>query len=155
MRPRPAPGVRAVSFKSDHPEWADLAYQVLFKYDSAQPYDLQYAVMQGMMAAYMMGLEGKYPPRPKTLDPRRRPEPEPDPEIDAIFAEMRMLAWSPLSGTEEPEGRMKWAIQRYFALKNPPPKSTAAPRGRPRPVAIVAPDPEPTPAPVVVRRRPR
>lgn len=149
MRPRPSSGVRAVTFKNDHPEWADLAYQVLFKYDSSQPYDLQYAVMQGMMAAYMMGLEGKYPPRPKTLDPRRRPEPEPDPEMDEIFAEMRLLAWSPLSGVPEPEGRMKWAIKRYLAAKNPPPPSTAKPRGRP--VAV----PPPAPVPVVVRRRPR
>lgn len=149
MRPRPTNGVRSVTYKNDHPEWADMAYQVLFKKGALEPYDLQYAVMQAMMAAYMMGLEGKYPPRPKSMDPRRRPEPEPDPEMDEIFAEMRMLAWSPLSGVPEPEGRMKWAIKRYLAAKNPPPPSTAKPRGRP----VAA--PPPAPVPVVVRRRPR
>lgn len=151
MRPRPTNGVRAVVFKNDHPEWADLAYEVLFKYDSSQPYDLQYAVMQAMMVAYTMGLEGKYPPRPKGMDPRRREEPAPDPEMDAIFAEMRMLAWSPLSGVPEPEGRMKWAIKRYLAAKNPPPPSTAKPRGR-GPIAPAVASPA---APLVVRRRPR
>lgn len=152
MRPRPTNGIRAVQFKNEHPEWADLAYELLFardKRDATAPYDLQYAVMQGLMVAYMMGLEGKYPPRPKHLDPRRRPEPPADPEIDEIFKEMQLLAWSPLSGVPEPEGRMKWAIKRFFASKNPPPPSRA------RPVLARHAAPAPAPAPVVVRRRPK
>jgi hypothetical protein len=109
--------VRATRFSVDHPEWCDLAYEVLFRRDAKEPYDLQYAVAQALMLAWKMGQEGKEPPRPKGMEARRREAPEPDPEAEEIFAEMRMLAWSPLAGTEKPEGHFKWAIKRHFEQK--------------------------------------
>ena len=89
-----------------------MAYQALHSADASRQ-NLQYVVAQAMMAAWKMGREGKAPPRPAYMEPRRRPEPEPDPEIDAIYQEMLMLSWSPLSGQPRPEGHVKWSMQRH------------------------------------------
>jgi hypothetical protein len=103
---------RAATFKDRYPEWADMAYEVLFRYRGKEPYDIQYAVAQALMVAYAMGAAGRKPPRVHGREYRRYEVPPPDPELDEIFAEMRQLAWSPLAGTDPPEGRLKWVLQR-------------------------------------------
>lgn len=154
MSARPTPHSRAAAFKYAHPEWADLAYEVLYRRGQHGAPDLQYVVAQAMMAAFEMGQRGMQPPRPKNMEPRKYDEPAPDPEVDAIYQELRMLAWSPLAGTPRPEGYVRWSMSRYFAQKEaqaappPPPAPVLVSRRRPMPSAQ-----EPAPAPVVIRRR--
>lgn len=148
---RPTKGV-ATSFKHEHPEWADLAYEVLYRRDQHAEFDLQYVVAQALLVAYTMGLEGKFPPRPAHLPPRRHEPPPPDPEIDAIAREMMMLAWSPLAGTPKPDGHFQWALAKYMERE----QRKAAKQAPKKPVVVArrqAPAPAPSKPVVVVRRR--
>lgn len=140
--------IRATEFKNLHPEWADMAYEVLFRHSTSQPYDIQYAVAQALMAAFEMGQTGRYPPRPEHMGTRRFVEPPPDETVDAIYAEIKMLAWSPLTGHPRPDGHVKWSMQRHFrAQQASQEQATAPPVIRRR---AVAPPAEP---PKVIRRQ--
>lgn len=126
---------RPTAFLNAHPEWADLAYQTLFCQGESGQRDVQYNVAQALMAAFEMGQRGFYPPRPKHLDPRLSTEPEPDPEMDAVYEEIRHLAWSPMAGTPKPEGHVIWAMNRYLERKNALSAGRAKLVTRTRPVA--------------------
>lgn len=113
-------GVLGTSFLNRNPEWADLAYEALFKRDTKSlgeggHYGLQHAVAEAMKVAYEMGRAGRKPPWPANRDPRRHEPPPPDPDTEQIANEMRFLAWSPLAGTDQPDGHMKWKLSRIFA----------------------------------------
>lgn len=124
---------RAVSFKHDHPEWAELAYEVLFRRDAKEPYDLQYAVAQALHLAWRMGREGRTPPLPRGAEPRKHPPKPQDAEVDEIAHELRMLAWGPMAGVPAPEGHMRWAMDRIVAQRKPKMvRRTAAPTPTPR-----------------------
>lgn len=103
---------RAVSFKHENPEWADLAYEVLFRRDAKEPYDLQYAVAQALRLAWEMGRDGRSPPAAIRGQPRKMPPTWPDPVIDEVAGELAMLAWSPLAGTPQPPGYIRWFTDR-------------------------------------------
>lgn len=135
---------RFVTFRNEHPEWSDLAYQVLFQKEDAQ-IDLQYAVAQAMKLAWEMGRSGKAPPRPVNKEARRREEPPADPEVDEIYRSLSLLAWSPLAGTERPEGHAQWIMAKRLAEV----QARATPRPSVVPRRQVAP-PKPR---IVVRRR--
>lgn len=111
---------RSATFKDLYPEWADMAAEVLFRRDAMEPYDLQYAVAQALMVAYEMGQQGRNPPKVQGRETRRYEVPPPDPDLDEILAELRHMAWSPLSGVTAPEGHYGWVVRRREARASAP-----------------------------------
>lgn len=109
---------RGVSFQTANPEWADMAYEVLFRKEGKDPYDLQYAVAQALKVAWEMGRDGRSPPPPKGMEPRKYQRPAGDPTLDEIAEEMRHLAWSPMAGTEPPEGQLGWEVSRSLQRRS-------------------------------------
>ena len=124
-----------------------MAAEALFRRTHAPGEPLQYVVAQALMAAFAMGQQGRYPPKPAGQEPRRMDEPDPDPEFEAIFREMVQRAWSPLAGTPAPPGRVQWAMARRREAAAPP-----APPPRPQFIRRAA---TPAPAPTLVVRRRR
>lgn len=116
---------RWVSFINQHPEWAELSYEVLFRRGEQ---NLQYVVMQAMMLAYQMGKEGRSPPRPKRMDPRVFPEPAADPEVDKIYEGLKALAWGQAPAKSLPQSRLVTRTPRPTAVAVTNPSSTGVRR---------------------------
>ena len=110
-------GINETAFLNANPEWADLAYTVLFTREHKPMYGLQHAVAEAMKVAYEMGLNAQKPPWPAHVERRRYEPPPPDPETEQIANEMRLLAWSPLSSSEMPEGWQRWNMTRHLKAK--------------------------------------
>lgn len=140
-------GVLGTQFLNNNPDWADMAYEVLFRRDrkgEKEGYWLQHAVAEALKVAYEMGKAGRKPPWPSNRDPRKYEPPPADPETEQIANELRLLAWTPLAGTPQPEGHMKWKMEKIFADRE---------RAKPAPgKVVVRRKPDAVPTTKLVRR---